>query len=251
MAGGRDQPVEVLGVEHRREASNRCERKRPVLELLEQQRKSPHRARDLDPRVGGGLREVEQFRAVGEHRRATEAQIQPPKLDLGQVGDEVGRSRALLRRQLMDALVQLVVGERGEQVATRSARARIAGRIGRWTGEKCDRRVVRGCHCCHDSLSFKGSAPALRAVRAREASCSVVDGECRGVGCRQLPWQPREQSIRCIDDVHQSNVSMYLTNIYMSRQDNNLPTGTEAKQTKPKTSDRMPTRVTTARDCGA
>jgi hypothetical protein len=62
-----------------------------------------------DAQVGLGLREMEDLRAVGEHRGRSLAGVEPALVDLADVGDEVGLDAPGLPQKLDEAAQQLVV----------------------------------------------------------------------------------------------------------------------------------------------
>ena len=70
-----------------------------------------------DAQVGLGLGEVEDLGAVREHRGRGLAGVEPARVDLADVSDEVGLVATGLAEQIRQATEQLVVGERRQRVS--------------------------------------------------------------------------------------------------------------------------------------
>ena len=71
----------------------------------------PGRPGGRDAQVGLGLGEMETLRAVGEHGRRGLTGVEPARVHLADVGDEVGLGAARLAKQLGQASEELVVGD--------------------------------------------------------------------------------------------------------------------------------------------
>ena len=76
---------------------------------------TPRRARRLDSLVGDPLREVEYALAVDEHRGAALLEIQPARIDLAEVGEQLGLDRVAALDQLPHPREQLGVGKPSER----------------------------------------------------------------------------------------------------------------------------------------
>jgi hypothetical protein len=68
----------------------------------------PRRAQRRDPLVGYRLREAQYLNAVGEHRRAPLAKIEPPLIDLREVRDQIDLEIAAAANQLDQLREQLI-----------------------------------------------------------------------------------------------------------------------------------------------
>jgi hypothetical protein len=66
---------------------------------------------DVDPQVGLVLREVKDVRAVHEHRRSGEAGIEPARLRLSDVADEVGLGPPGLVQEIGQAPKDIFIGQ--------------------------------------------------------------------------------------------------------------------------------------------
>ena len=71
----------------------------------------PRRSGRGDAQIGLRLRKVEDLRAVREHRRRGRARVQAARVDLTEVGDEVGLDTPGLPQDLGETAQQLVVGD--------------------------------------------------------------------------------------------------------------------------------------------
>jgi hypothetical protein len=89
-----EQLVPVLPREERHELRDPAQVQAAVGEHRQQPRVLASRARDRDAQVGLGLGEVEPLGAVDEHRRAGLADVEPARIDLAEVSDEVGLDAA-------------------------------------------------------------------------------------------------------------------------------------------------------------
>jgi hypothetical protein len=74
----------------------------------------PRRPCHGDPKIGLELREVEDLRAVREHRRARLTRVQLPRVDLADVRNEIGLDPPRVPRELGKAAKQRLVREPGE-----------------------------------------------------------------------------------------------------------------------------------------
>ena len=86
---GSEQVAMVLGGQKTRQQPHRRDRQRPVDELLEDLGKQPRRSCCLDPVVSRILGQAENVAAIGKERRFARAQIEPPRVELRQMGDEL------------------------------------------------------------------------------------------------------------------------------------------------------------------
>jgi hypothetical protein len=89
-----EQAIPVLSREVRHEPDETAQVQTPVPEHREQCGVAPRGAGDRDARIGLGLREVEPFGAVGEHRGRGLTGVEAARLDLADVGDEIGLDAA-------------------------------------------------------------------------------------------------------------------------------------------------------------
>jgi hypothetical protein len=101
----------VLGGQVTRQQPHRRHRQRPVRELLEDPGKQPTRACRLDPVVRGIVGQAEDVAAIGEERRMALAQKEPPRVELGEVGDELRRRVPLVARAARHLCDQRAVGQ--------------------------------------------------------------------------------------------------------------------------------------------
>ena len=69
----------------------------------------PRRACRRDALVGDRLREAQYPCAVGEHRSAALAEIEPPRIDLRKVRDQIGLEFAAAVNQIQQPREQLIV----------------------------------------------------------------------------------------------------------------------------------------------
>jgi hypothetical protein len=61
---------------------------RPIREQTENPRVAPPGSRGLNPVVGRILREAEHLRAIGEERRESRREVEPARLELGQMHEQ-------------------------------------------------------------------------------------------------------------------------------------------------------------------
>jgi hypothetical protein len=87
-----------------------------VAEHVEQQGVARRGPGDHDAQRGLGLRQVQPLDAVGEHRGARLAEIEPALVHRGDVGHEVGLDAARVAQDRDEPRQQLIVGERPERV---------------------------------------------------------------------------------------------------------------------------------------
>jgi hypothetical protein len=102
-----DQLLAVLRRERRREHADRGQMQLAAAHDFHELWKPPHRARRLDPLVGNALREVQHPLTPGEHRGATLLEIEPPGIDFGEMGEELGLDRVPALDQLPDSREEL------------------------------------------------------------------------------------------------------------------------------------------------
>ncbi len=108
----------VLVGEVRSQQRDAGEMQPSVAQHLQQRRVSSRGPCDHDAETGFRLRQVQLLDAVVEHRRARLAQEKAPRIDLGDVGDQVGLDPARVAEDR---------GEPLEQVAVRNGREREGG----------------------------------------------------------------------------------------------------------------------------
>jgi hypothetical protein len=84
----------------------RAKRREPVgvqgAPTIQEEGKVPRGARRLDPPIRGVFGQVQDLGAVREERRAPGAEIEPPCIELGERGDQVGGDVALTFSQRTD-----------------------------------------------------------------------------------------------------------------------------------------------------
>ena len=88
-----------------------CEMNVSILECGENGGKLASRPRDRDSFVSNPLREVEHLDAITEHRAARLLEIQPPRIDLPQMGDELGLEMVIALDQVPQMQQELTVGK--------------------------------------------------------------------------------------------------------------------------------------------
>ena len=87
------------------------EMKVPLLERRQNDRKLPSRPRDRDSFVRDTFGEVEHVDAIIEHRGARLLEVEPPRIDLPQMGDELGLEVVVALDQVVQMQQELSVGE--------------------------------------------------------------------------------------------------------------------------------------------
>ena len=97
--------------EVRRKERDRRQRQRPVSQSLKEHRKSPRRARRLDPSIGGVLRQVQHVCAVREQRRAPGLEVESSRVELGQQRDELRGGMPLTGDSGRDLGCQRFIGQ--------------------------------------------------------------------------------------------------------------------------------------------
>jgi hypothetical protein len=109
--GARKEHVPVLPREVRRERGDPGQMETTVREHREERRVLPSRPGDGGPQIGLGLGEVEDVRAVDEHRGGGFAGVEVSSLHLTDVRDEVGLDAAGLTEEIGEPAEEIVVGE--------------------------------------------------------------------------------------------------------------------------------------------
>jgi hypothetical protein len=107
--------VAVLRREMGRELRDPAQVEPAIAEHREQEGMLAGGTRRGDPQVRLCVRQMQELGAVREHRRRRRPRIQPPPVDLPDVGDEVGLSAAGIQEQNAQALEQLVVRDHRER----------------------------------------------------------------------------------------------------------------------------------------
>jgi hypothetical protein len=84
----------------------RAKRREPVgvqgAPTIQEEGEVPRGARRLDPPIRGVFGEVQDLRAVGKERRTSGAEIEAPRIELGERGDQVNGDVALPFRERTD-----------------------------------------------------------------------------------------------------------------------------------------------------
>jgi hypothetical protein len=114
MRGARQQSRRVLASEVRDELADAGQMESTILQHLQDQRVLPGGSACADPQVGLGLGEMEDLRAVREHRRRGFARVEPALLDFSDVRDQVGLDPARVTEQRGQATKDIVVREMGK-----------------------------------------------------------------------------------------------------------------------------------------
>jgi hypothetical protein len=134
------QEVPVPGSQVRRDHRDRGEVEPPVGEHGQEHRVLPGGASSGDAQVGLRPREVETVRAVLEHGRHGLAGVEPARVDLADVGDEIGLGVARRVHESGEPAQELVVGDCREGLRglhTRSIRP-VRDRAGPFCAGACD-----------------------------------------------------------------------------------------------------------------
>jgi hypothetical protein len=97
VRGARQERLAVLGGEQRDEPCHAAQVHPAVTQHLENHGEPTRRARDGDATVGLGFRETQAFGAVREHGREGLPRVQPSRIDLADVSDELGLDAPRLR----------------------------------------------------------------------------------------------------------------------------------------------------------
>jgi hypothetical protein len=108
---GGEQLAMVLCGQKTRQQRHRRDRQRSVDELLEDPGKQPTRARRLDPVVRGVVGQAEGVAAVLEERRMARTQVEPPRVELREMGDELRRRVPLVACAARHFCDQRTVGQ--------------------------------------------------------------------------------------------------------------------------------------------
>ena len=106
----REQLAMIARRQVRGEKADEGQVQRTVRERIEYRREAACRTGRLDASVRRVFGQMEHTRAVGEERRAALGQIEPPRVELGQCGDQLGGRVALARRELTNAREEFRVG---------------------------------------------------------------------------------------------------------------------------------------------
>ena len=99
-------PIEMGGDQARRRKM-----KVSTPERDQELRESSRGPRDRDSFVCDAFREVQHVDAVVEHRRARLFEIEPPRIDLAQMGDELGLEGVIALDQVVQLLQESTVGK--------------------------------------------------------------------------------------------------------------------------------------------
>ena len=110
MHGSRQQRIAILGGQVRSEQSNSRQVKTAVGQEAQEHRMLARGSSHRDAQVGLGLGQVQDVRAVREHRRRGFASKEPASVHFRDVLDDLGLDAARLSKQLRQAMQKLVVG---------------------------------------------------------------------------------------------------------------------------------------------
>jgi hypothetical protein len=114
--GARQKSDPVLGREVGRQLRDPREVQPAVREHGQNVRVRTRRPRHRDPEVGLVLGQVENVRAVDEHRWSSEAGVEPPRLHFPDVGDDVRFHGTGLAQEIAESLQEVLVGKGIEQL---------------------------------------------------------------------------------------------------------------------------------------
>jgi hypothetical protein len=109
--GASKQLVSILTRQNRGQLGDAAEVKATVRQHLEQHGMLPSGLGHVDPKLGLALGQVQDGRAVREHRRHGEARVEVSRVDLADVGDKRGLEPARPVEEIVESGEDLVVGE--------------------------------------------------------------------------------------------------------------------------------------------
>ena len=110
---------EVLLRQMRREPGDPGQVQAAVGEHDQEHREPARGPRHADAQVRFGLRQIEYFDTVSVHRRAAFTEIEPARVDFGDVSDNVGVDPAVLLEERGEPPEELVIGERKQSDVAR------------------------------------------------------------------------------------------------------------------------------------
>jgi hypothetical protein len=93
-------------------------------QVIQDQRIGSSGSRSLDPVIGGGLREVQDLGAVGEHRGAALLEVEPPSIDLAEVGEQLRLDLTVAGGELVECAKQVAIRKARERGRARRSRVR-------------------------------------------------------------------------------------------------------------------------------
>ena len=83
----------------------------PTLQRDQQLREFSRRSRNSNPLVGDAFGEMESVDAEMEHRGASLLEIEPPSIDLTEMGDQLSLQAVIAHDQLMQPSQEPIVGK--------------------------------------------------------------------------------------------------------------------------------------------
>jgi hypothetical protein len=101
----------ILLCEMRRQDADGTEMDAAICEERQYQREPSRRARSFDPVVRRMLGEMQHLRAVREHRGGPLSEVEPPRVELHERGDQMRGRAALTSGQTLHFRNQLAVGK--------------------------------------------------------------------------------------------------------------------------------------------
>ena len=116
MAGPSEERLSVFSREVWSQQSDGGEVKASIREHLQEHGMFPRCPGRSDTQVGPMLRQMQNARAVGEHRGAGFARVEPPLIDLRDVGHEVGLDSPRLTKQQRQPMKQFFIRKRSKNV---------------------------------------------------------------------------------------------------------------------------------------
>jgi hypothetical protein len=105
----------VLGRQVRREQLHAAQVELAPAQVIQDERIGSPGSRGLDAVIGRGLREVQNFGAVGEHRGAALLEVERAGVDLAEVGEELRLDLAVASDELMECAEQVTIGKACER----------------------------------------------------------------------------------------------------------------------------------------
>jgi hypothetical protein len=109
MARGSHPRCGAFPIQAGSDQARRREMQVPTPQRDQKLRELPRRPRDCDSFVGDAFCEVQHANAVVEHRGAGLLEIEPPRIDLAEMGDELGLEAVIALDQVVQLRQELIV----------------------------------------------------------------------------------------------------------------------------------------------
>jgi hypothetical protein len=192
MRRERNQLRDVFGGEMRREKSHRSQVQAPLSDRLEQPRKLPRCSGRVDAVAGYVLGHVQLFDAIREHRRIAVCDEQSPRIELGDVGQQDSRRRAVLsgdgnERATQGCVAQVSQRASGHEVPIRGGGAGRAWGA-HWANQGGNRATRAACHTGRTEL--RTQIRRCRVVPARSLPGPAKWGASKLRSVDSLPGSP-------------------------------------------------------------